>query len=467
MQKNDNSQQLKSITDRSEDMLITITYEGEKTQELGYLLHKRPGTVQTFSLNFGKAYVFYPEVSDKRTTAALLLDINALDLAKGKENSPNTGLFDYVNDRPYTCNSFMSVALNRVFGTAMNGRCDKRQELADTPLDLTAKVCMLRCEDGELPESIFEPLGYTVETERSLLDERFPEWGDSPYIDLTVKGRVKLSELLEHLYVLIPFFDGSKHYYIDNSEIEKLLSHGGEWLKTHPCRETIVRGYFNNIRSVTMSALDILSEDEEDNTPPETKRLDTERLDTITKAVLDSGAKTVLDLGCGEGKYAARLAQEQQISRITAADVSVKVLEAAKKRMAKMPQFQQDKAGFIQASALCRDSRFDGHDCCLLVEVIEHIDEERMPVLERVVFELAHPGTVIVTTPNAEYNSNYEFLPEGELRHTDHRFEWDREKFCSWTEDICKKYGYSVTITGIGKDDEIKGAPTQMGVFSL
>lgn len=447
-------------------MLITITYEGNNTQQLGYLLHKNPYAAQEFPLTFGKAYVFYPEVSDERTTAALLLDINSLDLAKGKENSPNTGLFDYVNDRPYTSNSFMSVALNRVFGSAMKGRCDKNQSLADTPLDLTANVYMLRCENDELPKSIFEPLGYMVKIERKLLDERFPEWGESPYIDLTVKGRVKLSELLNHLYVTIPVFDGNKHYFIDENEIEKLLSHGGEWLKTHPYRETITKGYFNNIRSITKSALGIIS-DYDNTEQPKQKRLDTERLDTITQAVLDSGAKTVLDLGCGEGKYVARLLNEPQISRITAADVSVKALEAAKNRIDKLTQRQKDRVEFIQASAICRDRRFEDHDCCLLIEVIEHIDEDRLPVMERVVFELAKPKTVIVTTPNLEYNANYEFLNEGELRHTDHRFEWNREKFSNWAEKICKKYGYKVRIIGIGNEDEIHGAPTQMGVFEL
>ncbi len=447
-------------------MLITITYEGTNTQQLGYLLHKNPYAAQEFSLTFGKAYVFYPEVSDERTTAALLLDINSLDLAKGKENSSNTGLFDYVNDRPYTSNSFMSVALNRVFGTAMKGRCDKNQALADTPIDLTANVHMLRCENDELPRRIFEPLGYMVKIERRLLDERFPEWGESPYIDLTIKGTVKLSELLNHLYVTIPVFDGNKHYFIDENEIEKLLSHGGEWLKTHPYRKTITKGYFNNIRSITKSALGIISDDN-DTEQPKQKRLDTERLDTITQAVLDSGAKSVLDLGCGEGKYVARLLNEPQISHITAADVSVKALESAKNRIEKLTQRQKDRVEFIQASAICRDRRFDGHDCCLLIEVIEHIDEDRLSVMERVVFELTKPKTVIVTTPNAEYNANYEFLNEGELRHTDHRFEWNREKFRDWTEKICEKYGYKVRITGIGNENEIHGAPTQMGVFEL
>ena len=125
-------------------MLLTITYNGKNTQELGYLLHKNPDRAQQFDLSFGKAYVFYPEVTDSKTTAALLLDIDPLDLARGKVGSRDSGLFDYVNDRPYASTSFLSTAIVRIFGTAMNGRCDKRQELADSALDLTAVLYSLR-----------------------------------------------------------------------------------------------------------------------------------------------------------------------------------------------------------------------------------------------------------------------------------------------------------------------------------
>ena len=151
-------------------MLFTVTYQGNHTQDLGFLLHKHPERAQQFSLSYGKAYVFYPEVSDERTTAALLLDIDPIILARGKLGSKDGGLFDYVNDRPYASSSFMSTAINRVFGTALTGRCDKRQELADTLLDLTATVYELK--DGgynELAQEIFEPLGYEVTTKRGAI----------------------------------------------------------------------------------------------------------------------------------------------------------------------------------------------------------------------------------------------------------------------------------------------------------
>jgi len=126
-------------------MLLTITYTGHNTTELSYLLYKNPYRPQVFELNHGKAYVFYPEVSDSRTTAALLLDIDPIDLARGKAGATGGGLFDYVNDRPYVSSSFMSTAISRVFGTAMTGRADSRQALSDSLLDLTATVATLPC----------------------------------------------------------------------------------------------------------------------------------------------------------------------------------------------------------------------------------------------------------------------------------------------------------------------------------
>ena len=462
-------------------MLLTITYEGEHSQDLGFLLHKNPERAQQFDLSYGKAYVFYPEVSDSRTTAALLLDIDPLDLARGKVGSKDGGLFDYVNDRPYASTSFMSTAIVRIFGTAMNGRCDKRQELADTPLNLTAKIYSLKDNgDTELARDLFEPLGYSVETVRTKLDDNFPEWGISPYIDLTISGKVKLSELLNHIYVLIPVFDKQKHYYISEDEIQKLLDHGEGWLADHPYREQITRRYFTARKSYARKALDILLADElaEENTDDaeiaensekeQHTPLNTQRLETVKNAVLASGASTVIDLGCGECRLTSLLLNEQQIKKITACDVSVAVLEKAAQRLHldRMQPYRRNKLTLMQASLTYRDKRFEGFDCACVVEVIEHIEPMRLPAFERAVFEFAAPRTVILTTPNIEYNTNYEHMQENTLRHGDHRFEWTREEFRKWTERICEKFGYTCKISGIGDVDEVHGTPTQMGVFT-
>ena len=469
-------------------MLLTITYTGENTENLGYLLHKNPYRAQRFELSFGSAYVFYPEVSNERTTVALLLDINPIDLARGKLGSTDGGLFDYVNDRPYVASSFMSTAINRVFGSALSGKCDKAPELADTPIPLTACVHMLPCRGADdLPKEIFGPLGYTVETRSSVLDEKFGEWGESPYVDLTISGTVTLSSLLNHLYVLIPVFDKQKHYYVTEDEIEKLMRHGEGWLASHPARDKIVRRYFAKKRSYAHKAIDRLiesepvdaddlAEDADENeseaaVPDEVKEkrisLNERRLEAVKNAVLQSGATSVIDLGCGECKLTAMLLEEKQIKRVAAADVAVRALEKAKRnlRMERMPAYKKEKLTLMQASLTYKDVRFSGYDAACVVEVIEHLDPQRIHAFERVVFEFAAPSTVVVTTPNKDYNAKYEWLEEGSLRHYDHRFEWSREEFAAWAKHVCETFGYTVEISEIGDVDEECGAPTQMGVF--
>ncbi|MCM1507801.1 MAG: 3' terminal RNA ribose 2'-O-methyltransferase Hen1 [Ruminococcus flavefaciens] len=458
-------------------MLLTITYTGHGTQDLGYLLHKNPYRSQEFSLNSGMAYVFYPEVSDEKTTMALLLDINPIDLAKGKQGSKDGGLFDYVNDRPYTASSFLSTAIARIFNTAMNGKCDKRQELADSPLDLTARIYSIHGRE-EFARKVFEPLGYTVTVSKTILDEKFTEWGESPYIDLEISGKVKLSDLLNHIYVLIPVFDKQKHYYIDEGEIDKLMAHGSEWLATHPAKEEIIYRYFLMKKSYAHRTINRLleneppeeSDDPENITEPKDEKkisLNAQRMETVKNAVLASGAESVIDLGCGECRLTKLLLGQKQIKKITAVDVAVHELEKAKNRLHydTMNEHQKNKLTLMQASLTYRDKRFSGYDCACVIEVIEHIEPLRLPAFERNVFEFASPKTVILTTPNKEYNANYEFIPEGQLRHGDHRFEWTREEFKNWSEYICGKFGYTAEISGIGENDGINGTPTQMAVF--
>ncbi len=462
-------------------MLLTITYEGHNTQDLGYLLHKNPERAQQFELNYGKAYVFYPEVSDERTTAALLLDIDPIDLARGKLGSAEGGLFDYVNDRPYAATSFMSTAISRVFGTALSGKCDKRQGLADTPLNLTARIYSLKDGgDEHLAAQLFEPLGYRVETERVLLDEQFPAWGVSPYINLTIGGTVKLSALLNQIYVLIPVFDKQKHYFISEAEIRKLIDHGEGWLANHPYREKIAQRYFTAKKSYARKALGQLLSDEaeeEETDQPYAESVEEKavrsplnalRMNAVKDAVLASGAASVIDLGCGECRLTALLLTEPQIKKVTACDVSVSVLEKAAQRLNLdgMETYKRNKLMLMQASLTYKDKRFEGFDCACVVEVIEHIEPSRIPAFERAVFEFAAPKTVIVTTPNKEYNANYEKMRDNELRHGDHRFEWTRTEFKEWTERVCKLFGYDCKISGIGDSDEQYGTPTQMGVFT-
>ncbi|MDR1904314.1 MAG: 3' terminal RNA ribose 2'-O-methyltransferase Hen1 [Treponema sp.] len=463
-------------------MLLTITCFGENAFDLGYLLHKHPGRPQIFELNFGKAYVFYPEVTASSCTAALLLDIDPLNLARGKPDAKSGGIFDYVNDRPYVSSSFISVAISRVFGAAMNGRCEERKEAALSKLDLMANLTMLPCRGNtKMLNAVFEPLGYTVEFSQCLLDEKFPEWGRSPYVNLILRGRVRLQDLLRHLYVLIPVFDHRKHYWISDDEVDKLINHGEGWLPDHPQKEFIAGRYFNKLRHFTRIALNRLSLDRLDNGEGPGQdaeeagieivpsiNLNTLRLEAVFTAIRESGARSVLDLGCGEGNLLKLLLNNKNLVKIAGADVSAAVLEYAadKLNLDRMTESQRARIDLFQASLCYRDKRFLGFDVIALVEVIEHIDENRLNALAENILGEARPKTIIITTPNREYNRHYP-LAAGSLRHSDHRFEWTRAEFRLWAEKIAGQFGYQVGFEGIGNPDTETGTPTQMGIFQL
>jgi len=464
-------------------MLLTITTTHQPATDLGYLLHKNPAKLHSFDLSFGKAHIFYPEASAECCTAALLLDVDTVGLVRGRRGQHDGTLEQYVSDRPYVLSSFLSVAIGRSLGTAMTGRSKGRQDLADQPILLSAKLAVVACRPGEgLIRELFEPLGYLVTCERHPLDEKFPEWGEGPYYTVHLKATVRLRELLNHLYVLIPVLDAEKHYWVGKDEVEKLLRKGQGWLASHPHKEAIVKRYLPRQRQLAKEALARLSEEDnpdpdetaEKNAEQETKmeepiRLWQQRMGAVMAILRSSGAKRVLDLGCGEGKLIRELLPEKEFSEVVGMDVSFRSLEIATQRLKlnRMPTKHQEKLKLIHGSLMYRDKRLAGYDAATVVEVIEHLDAPRLAAFERVLFEAARPKTVIVTTPNAEYNVKFETLPAGQFRHKDHRFEWTRQEFHQWSGRVAEQFGYTVRFLPVGEEDQQVGPPTQMAVFSL
>jgi len=463
-------------------MLLTISTTHQPATDLGHLLHKNPAKLHSFEMSFGKAHLFYPEATSQKCTAALLLDIDTVGLVRGKRGRGDGGTLEqYVNDRPYVLSSFTSVALGRIFGTAMAGRSKNRQELAEQKIPLTAALSVVACRRESLLQELFEPLGYRVQAKRLPLDEKFSEWGDSPYFSVTLDGEVRLTDLLRHLYVLIPVLDAEKHYWVGKDEVEKLLRKGEGWLAGHPHKEAIVKRYLPRQRQLAREALARLAE--EDNPDPdatleaqaeqETKiedpiRLWQQRMGAVVAVLRSAEAKRVLDLGCGEGKLLRALLEEKSITEIVGMDVSFRSLEIASQRLRleRMPTKQRERLKLIHGSLMYRDSRLAGYDAATVVEVIEHLDPPRLAAFERVLFENARPTTVVVTTPNAEYNVKFETLPAGQFRHKDHRFEWTREQFQTWSQQVSQRHGYTVKFVPVGEEDGQVGSPTQMGVFS-
>ena len=458
-------------------MLLTIATTHHPATDLGYLLHKHPGKLQSFALNFGQAHVFYPEAGEDRCTAALLLDLDPVALVRGR----GSVLDQYVNDRPYVASSFLSVALAEVFGTALAGNCAARPELAQAAIPLEARLPALPCRgDDDLLRCLFAPLGYAVATERLPLDPHFPAWGDSDYYAVTLGGTVRLADLLSHLYVLIPTLDNDKHYWVGDDEVEKLLRRGAGWLAAHPERDLIAKRYLKYRRHLTDDALAQLAGEEtldpdrvaeeragEEEAVERTISLHEQRLGAVVATLKASGARRILDLGCGEGRLLALLLNETDAPELVGMDVSHAALGRARERLRldRLPPMQAARLTLFQGSLAYRDDRLAGFDAAAVVEVIEHLDPPRLAAFERALFEFARPGVVALTTPNVEYNVRWATLPAGRFRHRDHRFEWTRAEFRAWAESICARFNYRARFLPIGPEDQGVGPPSQMAIF--
>jgi 3' terminal RNA ribose 2'-O-methyltransferase Hen1 len=467
-------------------VFITISTTHRPATDLGYLLRKNPERHQTFDVFGGTAHVFYPEAQEERCTVALFLEVDPIDLVRrrgrGVRTSASGGIDEYVNDRPYAATSLLSVALGKVFSSARTGTSTERPELAVTPIPLEVTIAALPADGGEgLIRRLFEPLGYTVDVSSELLDARFPTWGESRYHTVRLSITSLLSDLLTHLTVLIPAFDGEKHYWVGDDEVDKLLRRAGDWLGTHPERELITRRYLRDLRGLTRDALRRLSED--DDLDPDARALHGEaaeadlerplrlselRIAVVHETLRDLGVGRVVDLGCGEGRLLETLMADSRFSSILGLDVSVRALERAARRLhtESMAPRQKERVRLVHGSLTYRDERLRGWDAATSIEVIEHLDPYRLDAFERCVFGDAKPSAAIVTTPNSEYNALFPSLASGTFRHPDHRFEWSRAEFREWASRICERFDYTVTFQQVGNEDPDLGAPTQMAVFT-
>ena len=195
--------------------------------------------------------------------------------------------------------------------------------------------------------------------------------------------------------------------------------------------------------------------------------LNDQRLMAVLAALRGCGAARVLDLGCGEGNLLRELLADRRFTEVVGMDVSVRALEVASRRLKldRLPEPQAKRVRLVHGSLMYRDKRLEGYDAASVVEVVEHLDPPRLTAFERVVFEFAKPATVVLTTPNREYNVVWETLPAGKMRHADHRFEWTRAEFQAWAGGVTARFGYRVRFVAVGTEHAEYGPPTQMAVF--
>ncbi|MFZ4843620.1 methyltransferase domain-containing protein [Mycetocola saprophilus] len=502
-------------------MYLSITLTGSHASGLNHLLHKHPDRVHRREKNGSTATVFTPVFEPDRATVGLLLEVDPIGLVRGQGAARDSfTLGQYVNDRPYAANSLLAVALRQSFSTAFAGNSTARADIVDIPLPLRFEIPAL--PGDTLIRELFEPLGWRVSETEVPLDPEIPAWGSAAAHRVVLEQDIVLARALSQLYVLLPVLDGAKHYWVDQSETQTLLRHGGDWLASHPRRELILRRaliHQGEYVDEAIAALDGVADapgtpgawnaqgvsdaPDAQGTPgalatPATGAaasaigsaanktgpsasatgpaasatprisLARERRDGILTRLRELPVSTVVDMGCGQGALLNVLLRDARFTRVIGADVSPSVLAQAERALGldRMPETQRARLELVQSSLTYRDDRLAGADAMVLMEVIEHLDAERLPRLELAVFAHARPAHVLVSTPNAEYNVHYPGLAPGSFRHTDHRFEWTRAEFADWAERVAAEHGYLVAYSGLGPEDPATGAPTQLATFT-
>lgn len=305
---------------------------------------------------------------------------------------------------------------------------------------LEAWLPALWCPAGEpMLRRLFAPLGYTISATRLPVGPRQPG-GQSPFLDVRLAGTQRLRDLLSHLRVFLPFFDDRPSGGLTSAGARALWEQGGAWLANHPEHDPLSRRLLQRQQG---------------------HALHDQRHDAVLAALVASGARRVLDLGCGSGALLGRLAGEPKFREVVGVEVARDELALAAVRLE-----PGGPGRVLHGSLTYRDARLRGYDAAALVEVVEHLDPPQLAALEDAVWDEARPATVVVTTPNAEYNALFDRPGARRMRHPDHRFEWTRGEFQAWAQDVAHRHGYAVRFAPAGPEDAQAGPLTQMAIFT-
>ncbi|MBB3112020.1 3' terminal RNA ribose 2'-O-methyltransferase Hen1 [Paenibacillus phyllosphaerae] len=477
-------------------MHLIIRAEGTDARAVSYLLAKNPNNLYDRDEKGVRVRLVYTVCTDDEVEAVLYATPDPVDLVKGSPDSYD--ITQYINDREFVVSSLFCTYIRSALGTALNGKT-KEEYLPwvthSFPFTLSFGPVASNLPDA-IVEQLFEPLGYKVELERGVADYSFELKSRSSVRYVTLRGEVTLQQALRQLLILIPVLDDYKHHYVGQDEIDKLARYGEGWLDPHPLRELILKRSlrFSNIiaqfeaRLRREAALSPVNADdgtdgqsmadgepqtdgeprmgEEPQTEEQPKiRLNELRYQAITNLVSGLDAKrTIVDYGSGEGKLAARLSSVEGVAEVLAVEPSAMSQLRAIERFDKLADHGQKVVPTpVTGSLFYYDETLRGKDVIVLCEVIEHIDAPRLNKVMDTVLNEYRPQTLIVTTPNREYNAVYEM--DQSMRHNDHRFEWTRGEFA----DACDRWrtsGYTVEMQGIGEEVAGLGQPTQMAVFS-
>lgn len=442
-------------------MQLSVTVRGSDADVVSYLIAKNPNNPYERDEKGFKVRLAYPVFTKEEVQFVIYVKPDPIDLVRNSSD-----LFDithYINDREFAVSSLFITSIRKALGTALNGKPDEKYEkwvdhIVEIKLEFGPVSTDLR--NQEIVD-LFEPMGYKVEIERG--ESVIREKSSARFV--TISGRQSVQNTLKHVSILIPVIDNYKHYFLDEREVEKLERYGEGWLETHPLKQMIVKRAlrFNALisQSTYYEKKPFIPNQEES---PRI-RLNDQRYEAILNVISTLPQReTIVDLGAGEGRLSVQLGFVEGVKEILSIEPS------SKARLKAIERFGQviDKEGYVEPQSLIGslfyfDSRLQNKDIIILCEVIEHIDEERLPKIFNTIFNDYRPKTLIVTTPNQEYNVVYEM--DEAMRHNDHRFEWTRAEFAQHVEAWTQNYPYQISIQGIGEEHPTYGQPTQMAML--
>ena len=444
-------------------MLLTIACNGPDATDLSWLLHKRPDRFQKFDLGYGNAFIFFPEYARDRCTACLLLEIRSdslNELCKAKD-----GEFQYVNSRQYLSSSLLSAAIGRAFSSALKGVCQDKPSLVDKSYDIEIRISSFSCRiNPDFIERILAPLGYGIEWEELQKEEDYLDGGFS-YGDLHLRIHATLQNVLSHLYILFPVFDRQTHVWLGETQLQKFIRHSQKWLGEHPEKRLIINEYFGPAADLRYRMLELFGALRNQDDNPQYASLNYARQSAIDGVLAASGAKSVIDLGCGNASLLSYLHEKDTYEKLAGMDVSAKNIESARKKLGSSFLHTRATPDLFIGSLTYSDKRIFGYDAAILSEVIEHFETERMDSIMRIILSEARPKLFVMTTPNKTYNHEFPFLEPGAFRHPDHRHEFDKNEFSEFCERYASMFDYDFEMSHIGEELSEVGAPTLMGIF--
>ncbi|MGE6488602.1 3' terminal RNA ribose 2'-O-methyltransferase Hen1 [Paenisporosarcina sp. NPDC076898] len=443
-------------------MQLSIQASGDNVQAISYLLSKNPNNLYERNHKGHLVRLFYSKFTETELEVTIFVTPDPIELVKNNSNSYD--ITHYINDREFAVSSIFCSFIRSALGTALNGQ-PKEEHLmwVNHPFSFNFEFGpVVSSLSDEKLMNLFEPIGYEVTINRPEIEYSFPIKTKSSARYLSIKGMKTLQEGLRHLFVLIPVIDNYKHYFIDEKEIEKLERYGEGWLDQHPLRDLIYRQAlrFKEIYSLVENS----SKDEKKVEPVKKVRLNELRYEKIVNTVSQMKPRSVIDFGSGEGKLSVQLGFVEGITEILAVEPSEAASLKALERFNKV----KNKEKFVipellWGSLFYYDERLKDKDVIILCEVIEHIDETRLPKAMDTLLDDYQPPALIITTPNREYNELYDM--EEHLRHNDHRFEWTRAEFRQWCTERNHSNDYELQFDGIGEEHASHGFPTQMCIF--